>query len=49
MVDAQDNDETCDKPGLKVMFNPFAFDIDTNNEFLAKGYEPIPFRIPSDD
>jgi hypothetical protein len=24
-----------------VKFNPFAFDIETNNEFIRRGYEPI--------
>lgn len=29
-----------------VYFNPFAFTIEENNEFLRLGYEPIPFRVP---
>ena len=34
-------------PGpTKVFFNPFMFSIEQNNEFLAKGYEVMPLRIP---
>lgn len=34
--------------GLQIFFNPFAFDMETNNEFLAKGYEVMPISIPKD-
>lgn len=33
--------------GATVYFNPFAFTIEQNNEFLRRGYEPI-LRLPSD-
>lgn len=37
-----------DKPsGLKITFNPFSFDHETNMKFLAKGYEPV-FTVPLD-
>ena len=32
--------------GVKVYFNPWAFTIEQNNEFLAKGYEVMPIQIP---
>ena len=31
---------------LKVYFNPFAFTVEQNNEFIRQGYEPIPMRVP---
>lgn len=33
--------------GLKITFNPFAFDHETNMKFLAKGYEPL-ITVPLD-
>lgn len=32
--------------GIKIYFNPFAFTIEENNEFLARGYEVMPIEIP---
>lgn len=29
-----------DEPRLTVKFNPFAFTVEENNEFIRKGYEP---------
>lgn len=34
-------------PHVKIYFNPFAFSVEQNNEFLAKGYEVMPIRVPS--
>ncbi len=33
--------------GVTVYFNPFAFTIEQNNEFIAKGYEVMPLAMPS--
>lgn len=35
--------------GVKIYFNPFAFDMETNNEFLRLGYEVMPIQIPKGD
>lgn len=32
--------------GVKIYFNPFAFSIEQNNEFLARGYEVMPIAVP---
>lgn len=29
-----------------IYFNPFAFTIEENNEFLRLGYEPMPMQLP---
>lgn len=34
------------RTGVKGYFNPFAFSIEENNEFLRRGYEPMPMRVP---
>lgn len=34
--------------GLTVYFNPFAFTIEENNEFLRLGYEVMPIQVPRD-
>ena len=31
---------------VTVYFNPWAFDIEQNNAFLAAGYEVMPIRVP---
>ena len=41
------SEDTDDDDGkVKIYFNPFAFTIEQNNEFLALGYEVMPMRIP---
>lgn len=32
---------------MTIYFNPFAFTIEQNNEFLRRGYEPMPMQIPN--
>lgn len=34
------------KEGVVIYFNPFAFTIEENNEFLRRGYEVMPMQIP---
>ena len=34
--------------GVKVFFNPFAFTVEENNEFIRKGYEVVPLRVPKE-
>lgn len=42
-----EHDRDDDSPEtLRVFFNPFAFTVEQNNEFIRLGYEPVPMRIP---
>jgi type IV secretory pathway VirB4 component len=34
--------------GVTIYFNPFAFTTEQNNEFIRRGYEVMPLRVPSD-
>lgn len=38
--------EDDDVGGVKIYFDPWQFTIEENNEFIQRGYEPIPMRIP---
>lgn len=35
--------------GIKVYFNPFNHTIEENNEFIRRGYEVMPMRVPPMD
>lgn len=43
------DDQKPDESKLKVYFNPFAFTIEQNNEFLRLGFEVMPLSIPNMD
>jgi len=34
-------DEEPEEKRVTIKFNPFAFTIEQNNEFIARGYEPV--------
>jgi hypothetical protein len=46
MANSAEDSESGAASGVKIYFNPFAFTIEANNEFLRRGYEPMPLRIP---
>lgn len=43
---SKETKDTDGGEGLKVYFNPFAFTVEENNEFIRLGYEVMPIQIP---
>lgn len=48
-----DDCEDCAPDGtaskITVHFNPFAHTMEENNEFIRRGYEVMPIRVPRED